>query len=58
VIDGIIVGVNDRSGSYRTAGRLDIDRRFGEAVLTALERAGAPITEAERSRLRAKAGRK
>jgi hypothetical protein len=56
--DGMIVGVNDQSGSYRTSGRLDTDRRFAEAVLTALDRAACPVTDDARSRLREKAGRK
>ena len=55
---GIIVRVNDQSGSYRTSGRLDTDRRFAEAILTALDRAACPVEDDERSRLRAKAGRK
>jgi hypothetical protein len=58
VNDGIIVRVNDRSGSYRTVGKIDIDRRFAEAVLTAIDRASAPLSGSERSRLREKAGRK
>lgn len=58
VIDGIIVAVNDHSGSYRTAGELDTDRRFAEAVLTAIERISAPLHDSASSGLREKAGRR
>lgn len=55
---GIIIAVNDRSGSYRTAGKMDTDRRFAEAVLTAIDRAGGTLADAERARLREQAGRR
>jgi len=58
VFEGMIVTVNDHSGSYGTAGRLDTDRRFAEAVLTAIDDAGAPVYASERVRLRSKAGRR
>jgi hypothetical protein len=58
VVDGIIVAVNDFSGSYRTAGKLDTDRRFAEAVLTAIDRASIPLHWVERERLRKRAGRR
>jgi hypothetical protein len=58
VVDGIIVEVNDFSGSYRTAGKLDTDRRFAEAVLTAIDGASIPLHPVEREQLRKKAGRR
>jgi hypothetical protein len=58
LLDGIIVAVNDQSGSYRTFGRLSTDRRFTEAILMALNRSAAPVSEETRAWLREKAGRK
>lgn len=58
VVGGIIVKVNDFSGSYRTVGKLDTDRRFAEAVLTACERASASFSPLEFAWLRRKAGRR
>ena len=58
VVDGIIVEVNDLSGSYRTAGKLDTDRRFAESVLTAFDRVAVSLHPVERERLRKKAGRR
>jgi hypothetical protein len=55
VEQGIIVRVNDRSGSYGTEGRMDSDRRFSRAVLAGLAKAAATVTEAELVRLREKA---
>lgn len=44
VANGVIVEVNDRSGSYGTIGQLKIDRRMAQAVLTALQAAEVPLT--------------
>jgi hypothetical protein len=55
VEQGIIVHVNDLSGSYGTAGQMDADRRFARAVLAALEKVAATVDEAELTRLREKA---
>src|SRR5436305_76328 len=52
VEQGIIVQVNDLSGSYRTAGKTDTDRQFARAVLAALEKVAATVDEAELTRLR------
>ncbi|HEX7192694.1 MAG TPA: hypothetical protein VF381_14090 [Thermoanaerobaculia bacterium] len=57
VVGGIIYKVNDFSGSYRTAGKLDTDRRFAEAVLTACDRSSAQFFTREYA-LREKAGRR
>jgi hypothetical protein len=56
VVGGIIVSVNDFSGSYRTAGKLETDRRFAEAVLTACEYALVRMRYSEFHRLIVKAG--
>jgi hypothetical protein len=55
VSEGIIVNVNDLSGSYRTAGKLEMNGQFAEAVLTALDRFGAPLQDSVRSILRERA---
>ncbi|HVR41598.1 MAG TPA: hypothetical protein VMU84_21055 [Thermoanaerobaculia bacterium] len=55
---GVIIGVNDVSGTYRTAGRLRADPLFADAVLTALDRIGAPIEPNERATLEQRAGRR
>jgi hypothetical protein len=56
VIEGTIIAVNDHSGTYVTHGLMDLDPTFSEAVLTALDRIGAPIDPRERRRLESKAG--
>jgi hypothetical protein len=57
VLDGIIVGINDHSGTYRTYGMLDNDPSFAETVLKALERAEVPVDPQLRRQLERKAGR-
>lgn len=51
VRDGIIVDINDHSGSYGTYGKLDSDRAFARAVLAAVDLAGAAMTNALRRKL-------
>lgn len=58
VDDGIIVAVNDRSGTYQTRGMLDLDSSFANAVARAITEANVPITPALISQLTRKAGRK
>jgi len=53
---GIVVDVNDRSGSYRTTGLMGIDRRMPKAILEAFQRANIPATEAVINFLQAQAG--
>ena len=55
--NGVIVAVNDHSGSYLTYGRLDLDPAFADSVLTAIDRAEAPLDIRERLRLEKKARR-
>jgi hypothetical protein len=54
--DGVVVHVNDRSGSYGTSGLLDVDRRFAATVLNSLKLAGAEVEQSEWRRLVGKAG--
>lgn len=56
VTNGVVVGLNDKSGSYRTMGRLQTDRRFARAILNAIDGAHAPLSDVERARLRGRAG--
>ena len=56
VVDGIIVNVNDHSGSYGTVGRLRTDRRFAMAVLTAIDLVAAPTKDRVRTQLKKQAG--
>jgi hypothetical protein len=51
VVDGIIIEINDISGSYGTPGRLQSDPEFAQAVLRALRLARAPLHRSERLRL-------
>jgi hypothetical protein len=55
VLDGIIVEINDISGSYGTRGHLQSDSEFAQAVLKALFLAEAPVHRPERLRLRRRA---
>jgi hypothetical protein len=48
---GTIVEIGDISGTYGTAGRLQTDQTFADAVLTALDNISAPLDAAERRRL-------
>lgn len=43
--DGIVIDINDRSGSYGTLGMLDTAPGFAEAVLTAFEQNGIPVLD-------------
>jgi hypothetical protein len=54
--DGIVVGINDRSGTYGTTGLMGIDRPMGRAVLAAMRLAKVPMTDAMVDYLRAQAG--
>ena len=56
VVDGIIRGVNDISGTYQTRGMLDLDPSFASAVVRAITEADVPIAPATMSVLRKKAG--
>ena len=51
VNDGIVMDVNDRSGSYGTSGQLDIDSRFAGGLLTAMDRAQVSVDPSLRRRL-------
>jgi len=54
---GIIVGLNDHSGSYGTYGKLDSDPAFAAAVVRALDLSGvAMVAELDR-KLREKSRR-
>lgn len=44
-LDGIVTRVNDRSGSYVTIGLMKTNRGIAEAILKALQRAGAPMSD-------------
>ncbi|MEA2491778.1 MAG: hypothetical protein QOH21_3570 [Acidobacteriota bacterium] len=55
--NGVIVAINDHSGSYLTYGSLDLDPAFADAVLIAIDRANAPLDSRERLRLGKKAQR-
>jgi hypothetical protein len=46
VADGIVVSINDHSGSYGTIGMMRVDRRMPRAVLVAMRRAKVPLSEA------------
>lgn len=46
VADGVVVSINDRSGSYGTTGMMRVDRRMAGAVLAAMRRAEVPLSEA------------
>lgn len=54
--DGVVVGINDRSGSYGTTGLMRVDRRMAQVILAAFEASHVPMTEAVLSSLRAQAG--
>jgi len=54
---GVIVKVDDISGTYGTPGRIQTDPRFADAVLTALDEIHAPIDRNVRSGLERRAGR-
>jgi hypothetical protein len=54
---GVIVEVDDISGTYETPGSIQTDPLFADAVLTALDRIDAPIEHKERRRLEQWAGR-
>ena len=56
VVDGMIVNVNDHSGSYGTVGKLQTDRRFAMAVLTAIDLVAAPTKDRARTQLKKQAG--
>ena len=58
VDDGIIVGVNDRSGTYQTRGMLDFDSSFANAVARAITDANVPIAPTTMSLLKKKARRR
>ena len=58
IADGVIVEVDDISGTYGTPGRIQTDPFFADAVLRALDGCGAPIKESERERLERRAGRR
>jgi len=57
VESGVIVKVDDISGTYGTPGRIQTDPLFADAVLTALDGIHAPIERNERQRLERRAGR-
>jgi hypothetical protein len=54
---GVIVRVDDISGTYETPGSIEADPLFAGAVLTALDGISAPIEQNERRRLEQRAGR-
>jgi hypothetical protein len=56
VVDGVVTGVNDVSGTYQTRGMLDLDRSFASAVIRAMTEADLPVAPATMSLLRKKAG--
>lgn len=49
--DGIISAVNDISGSYNTAGKLESESIFAVAVLNAFEKSGVRVNKALRDEL-------
>jgi hypothetical protein len=55
---GLIVKVDDISGTYETPGNIETDPLFADAVLTALDGIDAPIEHNERRRLERRAGRR
>jgi hypothetical protein len=55
VADGIVVSINDRSGSYGTTGLMRVDRRMARTVLAAMRLAKVPMTEAVVDSLKAQA---
>jgi hypothetical protein len=46
--NGVVIEINDRSGSYGTLGMLETAPGFAEAVLTAFERNGIPVLDSLR----------
>jgi hypothetical protein len=54
--DGVVVGINDQSGSYGTTGLMGIDRRMGRAVLAAMLLAKVPMSVAVVDYLKAQGG--
>jgi hypothetical protein len=44
-VDGVVTGINDRSGTYRTTGLMRVDRRLARAVLAAFRGAGVPMDD-------------
>lgn len=54
--DGVVVEINDRSGSYGTTGLMRVDRRMALAVLTAMRLANVPMTDAVLDYLKAQPG--
>ena len=58
IAGGVIIEVGDKSGTYGTLGRIQVDSLFADAVLTALDRIGAPLRETERKELERRAGRR
>lgn len=55
--DGMIVRVNDQSGSYSTFGKIRTDTRFLPALFNALDVIDAPLDPLERARLSTMSGR-
>jgi len=56
VIAGVVVEINDRSGSYGTTGLMRVDRRMALAVLTALKLSKVPLSDGVLDYLNAQAG--
>ena len=57
VKSGVIVDLNDHSGSYRTYGKLDADPGFARALLEAAGLLGVPMSDRLRRKLRRRKGR-
>lgn len=49
--NGVVCDVNDLSGSYRTAGKLEVVPQFAKSVLAAFNKSSVPIEQALRDRL-------
>ena len=49
--DGVVLNLNDHSGSYKTVGKLETDSDFAEAVLRAFDLRGLPLDSLLRNRL-------
>lgn len=56
VVDGIVVAVNDRSGSYGTTGQMRVDPRMARTLLAALRRANVRVADAVLDFLNERAG--
>ncbi|MGZ5440466.1 MAG: hypothetical protein ACXW31_12410 [Thermoanaerobaculia bacterium] len=56
VAAGVVVAINDHSGSYGTVGLMEVDSRMPTAVLAAFLRAEVPMADAVLDSLTAQAG--